>query len=134
MANKHNSLNELLTDIANAIREKTGSNDSISANDFPNQISNITSSDLLFTQLATGEIVDITDDKLDGLATIPAYAFSGCSKLKSVILPNTVTSINSYAFKECANLTSIKVPWSEGTIKYAPWGATNATITYNYEG
>lgn len=31
-------------------------------------------------------------------------------------------------------LTSIKVPWAEGEVANAPWGATNATITYNYHG
>lgn len=35
-------------------------------------------------------------------------------------------------FEGCTKLTSIKVPWAEGEVNGAPWGATNATITYNY--
>ena len=38
----------------------------------------------------------------------------------------------SSAFDGCTNLTDIKVPWAEGAVANAPWGATNATITYNY--
>jgi hypothetical protein len=26
------------------------------------------------------------------------------------------------------------VPWAEGAVANAPWGATNATINYNYTG
>lgn len=26
------------------------------------------------------------------------------------------------------------VPWAEGAVTNAPWGATNATINYNYTG
>ena len=38
MANKHASLDALFTDIADAIREKTGETDSIVADDFPDVI------------------------------------------------------------------------------------------------
>ena len=34
----------------------------------------------------------------------------------------------------CTNLTTINVPWAEGAVAGAPWGATNATINYNYTG
>ena len=39
------------------------------------------------------------------LSTISAYAFSGCSGLTSLIIPNSVTSIGSYAFSGCSGLT-----------------------------
>jgi hypothetical protein len=38
------------------------------------------------------------------------------------------------AFSGCANITTINVPWAEGAVENAPWGATNATINYNYTG
>jgi hypothetical protein len=41
-------------------------------------------------------------------------------------------SINKNAFRDCNNLTDIYVPWSEGDVTNAPWGATNATIHYNW--
>jgi hypothetical protein len=48
-------------------------------------------------------------------------------------LPATITLIHSGAFDGCTNLKDIYVPWAEGAIKNAPWGATNATIHYNSE-
>lgn len=37
-------------------------------------------------------------------------------------------------FENCPNLMNIYVPWAEGRVEGAPWGAENATITYNYTG
>ena len=67
-----------------------------------------------------------------GVTSIGIEAFAGCSNLTSITFKGTPTSINSRAFSGCTNLTDIKVPWSEGAVANAPWGATNATITYNY--
>ena len=39
------------------------------------------------------------------------YAFSGCSGLTSVTIPNSVTSIGSYAFSGCNSLASITLPF-----------------------
>lgn len=68
------------------------------------------------------------------LTTIGAYAFNNCSNLGNVRFLGTPTSIDENTFKGCTNLTSIKVPWSEGAVANAPWGAINATITYDYTG
>ena len=94
----------------------------------------------------------------EGLTSIGNAAFSGCTNLALTSLPGRLTSIGdsafqnctsltsiifkripttiipSTAFSGCTNLTDIKVPWSEGAVANAPWGATNATITYNYVG
>ena len=59
-------------------------------------------------------------------------AFSDCPSLTSLVFcGNSVSSISSTAFSNCTNLASIAVPWAEGAVADAPWGATNATITYN---
>ena len=68
----------------------------------------------------------------DGLTSIGEGAFQDCTSLTSIIFKGTPTSISSSAFYGCTNLTDIKVPWAEGAVSDAPWGATNATITYNY--
>ena len=68
----------------------------------------------------------------EGLTIIGANAFGGCTNLTSITFKGTPTTINSIAFNGCTNLTDIKVPWAEGAVANAPWGATNATITYNY--
>lgn len=46
----------------------------------------------------------------------------------------TPTSLDAAVFYNCNNLTIINVPWAEGAIANAPWGATKATINYNYTG
>ena len=68
----------------------------------------------------------------EGLTSIDWGAFINCTGLTSITFKGTPTSINSDAFDGCTNLTDIKVPWAEGAVSGAPWGATNATITYNY--
>ena len=70
----------------------------------------------------------------EGLTTISFGAFQNCTSLTSITFKGTPTTIESIAFDGCTNLTEIKVPWSEGAVANAPWGATNATITYNYVG
>ena len=37
-------------------------------------------------------------------------AFSGCTRLTSVTIPDTVTSIGNYAFRNCTGLTEITIP------------------------
>lgn len=92
------------------------------------------------------------------LSCIAMEAFSDCTKLAITVIPESVNTIDSKAFfncvgltsitfkrnrpdntdiaadvfEGCTNLTTINVPWAEGAVANAPWGATNATINYNY--
>ena len=71
----------------------------------------------------------------ESLKSIGNSAFQNCTSLTSIIFKRIPTTIiPSTAFSGCTNLTDIKVPWPEGAVANAPWGATNATITYNYTG
>lgn len=65
---------------------------------------------------------------------IQNQAFYNCTSLTSITFKSTPTSIESTAFQGCTNLVTINVPWAEGAVANAPWGATNATINYNYTG
>ena len=67
-----------------------------------------------------------------GVTSIGVDTFYDCTSLTSITFKGTPTTIAANAFNSCTNLTDIKVPWAEGTVANAPWGATNATITYNY--
>ena len=67
----------------------------------------------------------------EGVISIGNKAFYGCVGLTSITFNGTPTSIGSTAFNNCTNLTDIYVPWAEGAVSGAPWGATNATIHYN---
>ncbi len=72
------------------------------------------------TVLHNGETYTVT--------TIGDYAFSNCSGLTSVDIPNTVTHFNQYAFSECTGLTSVVVPNSVTNIGHmAFYGCTGLT-------
>ncbi|MDD6526336.1 MAG: leucine-rich repeat protein [Oscillospiraceae bacterium] len=45
----------------------------------------------------------------DNVKTIPAYAFGNCTSLKSISIPNSVTSIGDSAFRNCTRLTNINI-------------------------
>lgn len=66
-----------------------------------------------------------------GITSIKYYAFENCRGLTSLTFKGTASSIANNAFNDCSNLLDIYVPWAEGAVAYAPWGATNATIHYN---
>ena len=52
----------------------------------------------------------------DSLTSIGESAFSGCSGLTSVIIPDGVTSIGNSAFSGCSGLTSVTIPNSVTSI------------------
>lgn len=86
------------------------------------------------------------------ITEIPTSAFAECTSLVEVVIPNgiesigvgafirsaltdvdipaSVTSISSGAFSNCDSLTRIVVRKAEDSISGAPWGATNATVTW----
>lgn len=55
---------------------------------------------------------------------------NGCKILERVEFHSKPSKINSQAFYNTPSLTDIYVPWAEGEVANAPWGATNATIHY----
>lgn len=65
--------------------------------------------------------------------SIGKQAFQNCTGFTELTFKGTPTSIATNAFQGCTNLLDIYVPWSEGEVANAPWGATNATIHYNSE-
>lgn len=66
------------------------------------------------------------------IESIAMWAFNGCTGLSTVTFTGTPVSLTGNVFSGCSNLTTINVPWAEGEVANAPWGATNATINYNY--
>jgi hypothetical protein len=69
----------------------------------------------------TGEPVDVVIPKeYNGMpvTTIGNYAFTDCSSLTSVIIPDSVTSIGDQAFQYCSSLTSVVIPDSVTSIGY----------------
>lgn len=68
------------------------------------------------------------------ITKIGYQAFYGCSGLKEITFKSKPNALHNNAFSSCSNLLTINVPWAEGEVANAPWGATNATINYNYTG
>ena len=68
----------------------------------------------------------------ENLTYIGNGAFAGCGSLVSLTFRSTPSYMGDLIFDGCPNLTTINVPWAEGEVQGAPWGAKNATINYNY--
>lgn len=65
---------------------------------------------------------------------IEEYAFNGCSNLTSIILPYSLTSIGENAFLDCYSLTNITIPKSMTTISsgaFSGCGLTSVSIPDN---
>ena len=47
----------------------------------------------------------------NGLQSLGDYAFSGCSSLRAIDLPSTITYMGISSFEKCASLESITIPF-----------------------
>ena len=68
--------------------------------------------------------------KLKKVTHLGLDCFYQCEKLKKVYFYKKAT-FSGTPFHNCFGITDIYVPWSEGEVANAPWGATRATIHYN---
>ncbi len=92
--------------------------------------SNLTASVGYGTQKYSGNVTIPTtiyySGKTYSVTSIWYGAFSDCTGLTSITIPNSVTSIVGYVFSGCTSLTSITV--DEGNTKYDSRGDSNAII------
>ena len=70
----------------------------------------------------------------DGLTSIGNYAFRGCTGLASITIPDSVTSIGNYAFRGCTGITSITVPSGVTSISSATFSGLSNIEKITFEG
>lgn len=102
---------ETLTNIANAIRAKSGSSATMTPEQMSTEIENISAGggDNYFAQYVEGNITELTADMLAGVSKIRTNAFSNVTILTSVVIPSNVKTISGGAFYNCTNLTSVVI-------------------------
>ena len=83
-------------------------------------------------QVVDKSVTTITADDLAGATEIGQSAFSYCSGLTSITIPEGVTKIGQSAFSYCGNLTSVTIPESVTSIGKSAFsycsGLTSITI------
>jgi hypothetical protein len=68
-------------------------------------------------------------ESVEEIASLAFYMYNG--SVGTVTFKGTPTSIASNAFQDCS-IQTVNVPWAEGAVANAPWGA--GTVNYNYTG
>ena len=79
-------------------------------------------------------IKSITFDADSHVQTIGLHAFEGCTSLKSIILPNGVTSIEDGAFYYCSSLKDVVIPDSVESIGSQLFWECTSIEKVNYLG
>lgn len=154
------ALTDKLGNIADAIRDKTGSTDSLTLDAMPEAIRSIEtggSSPTLATSIVDRTVTAITAEDLAGItkigdhafykctylttvalgnniSSIDDYAFGGCTKLKTVTLSEGLTTIDLGAFSNCARLQSISIPSTVTLIQSMAFNSCSALANIYYAG
>ena len=70
--------------------------------------------------------------KLKGVSILNDRSFAYHKEVKSIVFLDKPTTVNINAFLGCDGVTDIYVPWSNGEVANIPWGASKATVHYDY--
>ena len=70
----------------------------------------------------------------DSVVSVGAYAFAGCSGLKSLKIPEGIVSIGGYAFVDCTNLKTVDLPVSVTLVEGGAFSGCDRTTHIYYHG
>ena len=70
----------------------------------------------------------------NSITSIPNYAFDGCTGLTSVNIQNSVTSIGVAAFRKCTSLTSFTIPSSVTNIEGSAFSGCSGFTSFTIPG
>ena len=70
----------------------------------------------------------------ESVKSIGYKAFDGCKSLTSIVIPDSVTSIGIEAFKYCSSLTSIVIPDSVTSIGYEAFDGCKSLTSITFQG
>lgn len=119
------SLPETVTSIQSSAFQNCNSLKSLKLPAQLKEIGNLAFSGCQFTQIEFPE----------ALRSLGSYLFMSSRTLASATFKGVPTRIDTNAFGAIYTVGfAVNVPWAEGEVAGAPWGATNATINYNYTG
>lgn len=102
--------NRYYTDIANAIRSKNGTSDTYKPSEMSAAIEELKDNEVLVKIVERdGNLTSLSAEDLKGITKIGNDAFSRCSSLRNVEIPDTVTEVGDGAFAG-TNLYGIDFP------------------------
>lgn len=104
-------LDEIESMTASGTIKASGKCDKFLISDIKDALNKLASTEGRENVLVTLDLSEVT-----GLTELESSAFSDCTNLKGIILPNTVTSIGQYAFDGCTSLENITIPDSVTSI------------------
>lgn len=103
---------ETLTNIANAIRAKSGGSATMTPEQMSTEIENISAGGGDIDALIEGSLTKI----ISSATSTKYYAFSYMSSLEVAILPNVTTSLGTYGFAYCYKLTKVVIGTNTETV------------------
>ena len=90
------------------------------------------SSNVIIGNNAFSGLTKITSINLRNVVQIGDTAFEGCTGIRTVTIPDTVTQIGSGAFRGCTSVTTVTLPEGLTTIPYLCFGECTSITTVNF--